>query len=443
MPVAAGHEQGQNTDGRQQQGQHQALAVQAHRMNPGAHQKQDQGQGQQQVGLGHPAAEGAVEGGLAQAVLGIVAEQGPALPLPPQGAQAAVKGQGQQQKAGQQDVLGQMAQKQGHQGPQEGQAVEGQHREAVAEAEIENPVMHMGAIGPEGMAALQQALAHDPQGVDDGQAEEDEGDHGLDAGGRLLGEEHGQEPEQEAEGQAAGIAHEDAGRIGVVAQKAEQPAHEGGAQGHDRGVADLHGQQQEGPQGQGGETAGQAVETIEEVDGVDHADHGEHREGHPRPHGQVDGAGAEQVAELADIQAADDDGDQAADDLAEELVPGGEAVEIVHESGNKQHQGAGQDAAHLPVDGVEQQQGEEKGDEDGDAAETRPGPYMGLAMVGLVQLALLDGPAAQARHHDQGQKQRCHEYIKQLQPRHGRTLTLKTHGNGAKHTTTSEGNQEF
>lgn len=191
------------------------------------------------------------------------------------------------------------------------------------------------------------------------------------------------------------------------------------------------------------EAAGEAVETVEEIDGVDHADHGEDGEGNPRPHGQVDVAGTEQVAEMADVQAADNDGDQAADDFTDELVPGREAVEIVHEAGDEQHQGAGQDAAHLPVDGVEQQQGEEKGDEDGNAAETRPGPHMGLALVGLVQLALLDGPAPQARHHDQGQKQGCHKNIKQLQPRHVATLTINTYKIAAKHTTASKGKQEF
>ena len=76
-------------------------------------------------------------------------------------------------------------------------------------------------------------------------------------------------------------------------------------------------------------------------------------------------------------------------------------MQVVGDAGGEDHQAAGQKPAQDGRLWCKDEGGKEKGEEDGDAAETWCRRVVHLALVGNVQRPLVERPAAQERHHDQ------------------------------------------
>ena len=71
-----------------------------------------------------------------------------------------------------QPVFGELVRQQGDQSPEERDPVDEDDREAVLHPKVEELVVDVGHIGRERAASLEQPGTHDPDGVDDRQAED-------------------------------------------------------------------------------------------------------------------------------------------------------------------------------------------------------------------------------------------------------------------------------
>ena len=127
-------------------------------------------------------------------------------------------------------------------GPREDQAEHGQdpaqriddeHGVAMAEAQVEQPMVEVASVGREGRLSRGEAADDDPEGVDDGHAEDEQRD------GHLGGAQDGQHGQGEADQVDAGRADEDARRMEVAGQEAEQRAGQDGAQQRDLGLVEA------------------------------------------------------------------------------------------------------------------------------------------------------------------------------------------------------------
>ena len=89
-------------------------------------------------------------------------------------------------------------------------------------------------------------------------------------------------PDREAQQLAAGIAHEDAGRKGIEAQKPEYRAGEGQRQRRARVLAAVIGEDRERAQAQERRAARQPVEPVRKIDGIGDADQEQKGQREPR-----------------------------------------------------------------------------------------------------------------------------------------------------------------
>ena len=176
--------------------------------------------------------------------------------------------------------------------------------------------------GVNGRVPAEQAAGDDPEGVDDGHAQDEQGH------GHLGRTEDGQHGQQVAHDHHAGGADEDLGRVEVPGQVAQQGTGKDGAeQGHDGLIRRLVAERDEA-QRQGrddGHARREAVEAVDEVDAVDHAHDPErgHQRGQDaledeRVVGEDPAQELERIVDLEDLQA-EQDGEARQRQLEDEL----------------------------------------------------------------------------------------------------------------------------
>ena len=149
----------------------------------------------------------------------------------------------------------------------------------MGEAQVEQPVVEVAAIGAERRSAGRDAADDDPERVDDRHAEHEQCQRDL---GRAQDRQHGQ---RIAHGEDPGRADEDACRMEVVRQEARaatpaSSAHSSATHWLDRRVDERDdAQRRHGDEGDAGQ---QPVEAVDEVDAVEHAHDPERRRRHRR-----------------------------------------------------------------------------------------------------------------------------------------------------------------
>ena len=156
--------------------------------------------------------------------------------------------------------------------------VDQQHRLAMRQADVEQPVVEVAAVRRERRPALGEPPDDDPERVDDRHREDEQRDRDL---GRAEDRQHGQRVAHEHH---AARPDEDRRRVEVPAQEPEQRPGEGEAEHRDVRLADeRQADQPERDRGDEHDARRQAVEPVDEVDAVDHPDDPEDRERRRRP----------------------------------------------------------------------------------------------------------------------------------------------------------------
>ena len=252
----------------------------------------------------------------------------------------------------------------------------------MPQAEIEQPVVDVPAVGGERRPAGQQSADDDPERIDDRDAEHQQGH------GHLGRAQDGERRQREAEEHHAARAGEDRGRMEVPAQEAGEGACEHEAQDRDEQLAiDPHlpanADQAEGDRGDQPDARRKAVEPVDEVDAVDHADDPDDRDNGRQQAADVDRA-AERALERPNL-----DPERHCQDRDERLthqLPAGTELEVVVESADQrgcrstQQQpgeltlpdgGRQADQMLLVVDDQEGARSREKGSGDGETAGAR------------------------------------------------------------------------
>ena len=173
----------------------------------------------------------------------------------------------------------------------------------------------------------------------------------------------------------AGVAHEDAGRVKVVHQKAKTSPQQGGRQSADQVLAVHDGQQQEKDRSHGADASRQTVHVVQQVHGVGDDDHPD------KGHGDIQYL----PGEGADVDAGHDQ-ERGGQELADQLEPRAQAAAVVPQAEERHQAGADQDADQLvQAEAVaEQQQGGDEGGIDGQSAHQWNGLDVDFAGAGLV-----------------------------------------------------------
>ena len=299
------------------------------------------------------------------------------------------------------------------------EADDAHHGLAVAEAHVEELVVDVVAVWQERAAAAAYAVDEDPDDIEHGNQQERESqDDGTGQPGVLDGIGHAetdaQNAEQEADGQRAGVAHEElAAAAGlaedVAMEERDEDAQRGEAEERMQPVAQVGEEEAERQKGDAAQAGGQTVDAIDEVDGIEDEDDGQDRERKADPQGE--GMDAEQTVEVVEIEAGKGDED-AADQLYEEFGPVADADEVVHQATEEQDEQRAADGEHFERQDpaqhgsadqlVVEQDGHEQSD--GDAGEKGQAAQAGhIALVELASVVRIEQATAGGHQGDAGQ----------------------------------------
>ncbi len=146
--------------------------------------------------------------------------------------------------------------------------IEHRHRLLLGEAHVDEPVVDVAPVGVHGALPVGQPAENGKAGVEDGQAQHEEGHGEGDDGVELEQALDGHGGQHKAQEGGAGVPHEDLGRVQVIGQKADAGAGQGGHQDGHLGLGHRQGDDQQGHGADGGHAAGQAVQPVDQVDGV-------------------------------------------------------------------------------------------------------------------------------------------------------------------------------
>ena len=265
---------------------------------------------------------------------------------------------------------------------------------------------------------------------EDRQAKGEDRDREGDGRGPLVGRRYGEGREDEAEEEAAGVAHEDAGGVEVEDEEADEGAAEACAQERWEVVAVHHGEGEEGGDADEADAAREAVEAIDEVHGVDDTD--EPQDGHRiGEEAELELAAAEGVRDGLDA-VVEEEHERGDGELNDQLLHRVGALDVVVDADARDEDAAdveaddlgdvaGQALAGAGVDEEEARDWREEGDDDGDAAEARDRRLVDLALAGSVVEASLerdlqherrqrggDGGAQEERYGEAGHDSRWH-----------------------------------
>lgn len=273
--------------------------------------------------------------------------------------------------------------------------------------------MDVVAVGHEGVAAVADAVEVDAHDVEARHDERCEGEHER-VGQMRVGERHeegeleAQEADDEADGEAAGVAHEDFFLTVGVAENVvveERHQHACGGEGNHRVelVADEKEPHAVKDESHAGQTRGESVDAVDEVYCVDYRHDNQHRERIGEPHGDV--VDAAETVEVAEVETADDE-HQGADDLDDEFGAVADADEVVGDAGDvderqgAEAEGEGDDVVGHSVEDVGQPDDHVAADEQGESevddrrksqtAQSRHRAVVYLAFVDFIEEVLAE-----------------------------------------------------
>ena len=186
-----------------------------------------------------------------------------------------------------------------------------------------------------------------------------------------------------------------------MAQEAEAGAEDDGREQRRSRLPERERDQAEGDPGDRADPGGEAVEPVEQVDHVHDRDDPEHGQGHTHPLRQrVHSEDREREAVHPDPEAGRN---RRGGELAGELLPPGEAAEIVDRADRGRDRGAEQQAAGLRAERQEGERRHEDPEEERQPAEPRNGPPVQPPRSRPVD------HAEQPRHPADGRSQQHHD----------------------------------
>ena len=145
-------------------------------------------------------------------------------------------------------------------------------------------------------------------------------------------------PEEEADRQAAAIAHKDGRVVEVIGEKSEEGSEERGSDEGQGIVAASEGAQERCGSGEQADADGEAIEAIDEVEGVGTGDEPKHGEGKGPP-----GGGEGMAGHGTDLYIAMK-GEDGGDHLADDLHPGLQANDVIEETSGERDQNCRQES---------------------------------------------------------------------------------------------------
>ena len=158
----------------------------------------------------------------------------------------------------------------------------------MAEAAAQKAVMQVAAVGVEGRVALAEAAHDHGRHVGQRQRQDQQRQQQADAGEPLGRANDADGRQGESEEIGTPIPHENAGRIEVVAQKAQATAGQGRRQQASRRLVQAEAHRQQTHRGDAADPRRQAIETIKPVDGIGDAHQPDQGGNQAEPIGQLE-----------------------------------------------------------------------------------------------------------------------------------------------------------
>ena len=284
-----------------------------------------------------------------------------------------------------------------------GDGREQDHRPAVRQAVVHEPVRAVVAAALVERAPLEQSHDRDERRIQDRDGEDEQGqDEGRDRRlSHLQGRRDAARGEREAEDLAAGVAHEDP--RGPLAAQVEGQERDAGAEQRERDDEDGDvrvqrcGVDREEQRGDRGEHRGEAVHVVEHVERVRQPDQPQRREREGEP----------VIRDDRHLEAGREDYCRGAE-LDDELDDRRHAEDVVEHAGDEEHRAARDDPEHLLVRAGDRADGDRCADSDCEAGEDADAAEVGRRPVVPAVLARRRGEALRRRRpQEQVQDERC------------------------------------
>ena len=211
--------------------------------------------------------------------------------------------------------------------------------------------MEMAAVGLHRVLAVGNTAQEGKADIEDWDTEDEErhgkGDNGI----HLEQARNGKRGKNIAEKGRAGVAHENFRRVHVIRDKAEACAEERTEDDGDVGLLHHERHDDQGRGRDGRHTDGEAVEAVDKIDGVGDSDDPDDGDGDGQPAEIEIGCLGKDVGVGDKLNcAAVPDSDACGGNLDKQLRQRLERHDIVQNAENNDHDGAEQNALHLPVD---------------------------------------------------------------------------------------------
>ena len=269
----------------------------------------------------------------------------------------------------------------------------------------------MAAVGMHGALPVGDAADEGEAGVEDGQAQHEEGHCKGDDGVKLeqaLNGHHRQDVPQKG---GTRVPHEDLGRVHVVGQKAQTAAGQGGHEDSHIGLAGHQGDDQQSHGADGGYAAGQTVQAVNEIDGVGDGHNPDDCHGNLQPSQLPVEIGGKHIGVGDGLNhITGEHRHQSGDDLYHKLEHGPQRVNIIKDAQHHDDDRPQQHAPHLGVQLQKQQHTEQEAQEDGQAAHAGDGVVVhAAAVLGHVHRLHPDGQVFHHRRGHQGHHQGHHQ----------------------------------
>lgn len=305
----------------------------------------------------------------------------------------------------------------------------GAHGRAVAHAQGQELVVDMGLVRQEGTLVPADTAQHHPQHIEAGNHQHGEGHHQrlrhvAHTHHAAHAETDGQNCENQTDGEAAAVAHENLAPVFGFAEDIEIEEDGQRAQGRcghhgKQFVEPQHKETAEEEKGHHAQPRRQAVDAVNQVDGVDDEDNEQHRQRIGHPLRQL--VHAKEAVQVVEIYSRSHD-ETGTEELEEELHPVAHPHEVVGDAYHiKKHDGAQQrrhlrlrchrHAVHVDRQRMQpHQQGHAQNDGRGESqtAQARHNAAVHLAGIDHIEQSLLKGNQDDLRNHqrrDNGTKQ--------------------------------------
>ena len=299
------------------------------------------------------------------------------------------------------------------------EAIENGNSLLLAETHIDKTVVKMSAVGSHGTLTPEKAADDSEESVEKGQRHSQHGHNEGDDGVELEHGADGNGGKSKAKQQSAGVAHKNLCGVCVEGQEADAGAHKCGENDGNIALGEDERNHQHGDGAYAAYAAGKSVQTVDKVNGIGDGNYPDDGDGDAERAEEENGVLTENVGVEKDVyNNAVSNGNDCCGNLADELHPPLQGLDIVNSAGGHDDEAADESASKGLVNFSEEENGQQKADKYSHATHTGDGFFVDSAgVLGHINCTNLLGKALDGRCGGKSQYYGCNQCQNYFQPK--------------------------